>query len=330
MNTLTLHIEYLLLKHDCVIVPGLGALLNVRQPARYDEVRKMWLPMTREVRFNAALTHDDGLLASSYARKEQVPYAEGREMLTDAVNRLLSALREEELVTLGRIGTLSTREGTLVFSPRLDSRQLCNIMGYHEAPIFHPESETTLQEEIAEEEEASAVAETEEEVALTSEGRKFDTDRNYYIAINKVFARVAACLAIVLISSLAFVLPPSSHTNVDKASVVPVEQMLQPRAPKAETPTKVENSEREEETASPESEIQGRYHAIVATFATPAEAEAYVSAHSSASAGLRVVNGRTKSRVSAFSSDSREEATRRIASDSFKQEFGDAWVWDAE
>lgn len=330
MNTLTLHIEYLLLKHDCVIVPGLGALLNVRQPARYDEERKMWLPMTREVRFNAALTHDDGLLASSYARKEQVPFAEGREMLTDAVHRLLSTLREEGLVTLGRIGTLSTLEGTLVFSPRHDSRQLCNILGYHEAPILHPESKTTLQEEIAEADEAPAVAEKEEEeVVVVKEGRKFDTNRNYYIAINKTFARVAACLAIVLITSLAFVLPPSTHTNVDKASVVPVEQMLQPRAPKAKAPAKTEKSEREE-AATPESEIQGRYHAIVATFATPAEAEAYVSSHSSASAGLRVVNGRTKSRVSAFSTDSREEATRRIVSEGFKQEFGEAWIWDAE
>jgi hypothetical protein len=330
MNTLTLHIEYLLLKHDCVIVPGLGALLNVRQPARYDEERKLWLPMTREVRFNAALTHDDGLLASSYARKEQVSYAEGREMLGDAVHKLLATLRQESLVTLGRIGTLSTHEGTLVFSPRHDSKRLINILGYHEAPVSKPDSETSLQEELADEIGCAPVNKIAEESSIASEGRKFDTERNYYIAVNKTFARVAACLAIILITSLAFVLPPNTQTNVDKASVVPVEQMLQPRAPKASAPTNKADIEINEQRAEQVEEPEGRYHAIIATFATPAEAEAFVSARSSASSELRVVNGRTKSRVSAFSTDNREEATRRISETSFKQEYGDAWIWDAE
>ena len=330
MNTLTLHIEYLLLKHDCVIVPGLGALLNVRQPARYDEERRLWLPMTREVRFNAALTHDDGLLASSYARKEQVSYAEGREMLGDAVHELLATLRQEGLVTLGRIGTLSTHEGTLLFSPRHDAKRLINILGYIEAPVCKPDSETTLQEEISEEKMSIQAEEKPVERVAASESRRFDTERNYYIAVNKTFARVAACLAIILITSLAFVLPPNTHTNVDKASVVPVEQMLQPRTSSSSAPVKVEENKSDVQTAEPSGETEGRYHAIIATFATPAEAAAYVAAHSSESSKLRVVNGRTKSRVSAFSSNNREEASRRISEAGFKQEFGDAWIWDAE
>ena len=70
MYNLSLHIEYLLLHHDCVVVPGLGAFINVRHAAYFDAVTRVWHPMTREVRFNGALTHDDGLLSSSYARKE--------------------------------------------------------------------------------------------------------------------------------------------------------------------------------------------------------------------------------------------------------------------
>lgn len=327
MYNLTLHIEYLLLRHDCVIVPGVGALINVRQPARYDEERGTWLPMTREVRFNGALNHDDGLLASSFARKEQVSFAEGRELARRSINQLLSTLHTDGEVTLGHLGILHDEEGSMIFTPLYDADRLSGILGYTAAPIRKnataaPSYEAT-QTEYMSTEQISEPSET--------SGHKFDTDRNYYIAVNKMFARVAACIAIVLVGSLGFMLPTNRQTNVDKASVMPVEHIIKKAEP-SQASQEVDIAEEKndsEESAAPTS-ASGRYHAIVATFATEAEAERYVSTHAATGYDLKVVNGRTKSRVSAFNSDNREELVGKINDRDFSTTFGGAWIWDAE
>lgn len=328
MYNLTLHIEYLLLRHDCVIVPGLGALINVRRPARYDEEHEAWLPMTREVRFNAALSHDDGLLASSFARKEQVSFAEGRELARQSVNELLTSLRNDGEVTLGHIGILHNGEGPVIFTPLYDADRLSGILGYSAAPVrmgtaSAPSSEaqgtaSVATEQVSEPEKASDC--------------KFDTNRNYYIAVNKMFARVAACIAIVLVGSLGLMIPSNRQANVDKASVIPVEHIINTAEPEKASP-ETEIPERNiegEKTTYTTASAPGRYHAIVATFATEAEAERYVSAHAGSGYDLRVVNGRTKSRVSAFNSDNREEIAGRINDKEFSTTFGGAWIWDAE
>lgn len=86
MERLSIHIEYLLLRHDCVVVPGFGAFINARSEARVDSESGQVYPMMREVRFNSALVHDDGLLAGSFARKYRVPFAEGRRCSARASN----------------------------------------------------------------------------------------------------------------------------------------------------------------------------------------------------------------------------------------------------
>lgn len=331
MNILTLHIEYLLLKHDCVIVPGLGALINVYQPACYDEEQHVWLPMTREVRFNAAINHDDGLLAGSYARKEQVSYADGREMMCEAVNKLLATLRTQDKVTMGSIGTFSTQEGKLVFTPCHSAVELSDILGYSPVKVRRPEIVVETQEIPAAETMGTAGS---AERAGNPRRLKFDTERNYYIAINKTFARVAACLAIIMVASLALVIPPNRQTNVDKASVVSVDRILRNSEPKhKETNVQTVSKPRvgvEEGVKTDSVAKAGRYHAIVATFATEAEAEAFISAHGAGKDELKVVNGRTKSRVSAFSTDNREVAVRKISEKGFRDTYGAAWIWDAE
>lgn len=63
------HIEYLLAHHDCVVVPGMGAFIASRTAARYDQSCFTFMPPRREVRFNAEVRHDDGLLVQSVVRR---------------------------------------------------------------------------------------------------------------------------------------------------------------------------------------------------------------------------------------------------------------------
>lgn len=88
MNTLFQHIEYLLLRHDCVIVPGLGAFISTIRPARIDMENHRILPPARSVMFNQAVTVDDGLLANSYARRFNISFEEGRQLIVRDVKSL--------------------------------------------------------------------------------------------------------------------------------------------------------------------------------------------------------------------------------------------------
>lgn len=60
------HIEILLLRNDCVIVPHLGGFMAHHRPARYDEADHMFIPPIRTLGFNPQLTMSDSLLAQSY------------------------------------------------------------------------------------------------------------------------------------------------------------------------------------------------------------------------------------------------------------------------
>ncbi len=194
MERLALHIEYLLLRHDCVVVPGFGAFINVYHSALEDSQTHTFQPMTTEVRFNSALKHNDGMLATSYARRERVSYAEGREMVRVAVSDLQDTLALEGEVSIGRIGRIRTdKSGNLTFHPLLTPRRLSEALGYLPVKRHAPAVEVAPAA-------ATAVTETETaEPVVEYPIRKFDTDRNYYIPINKMFARMAASFAVVAV-----------------------------------------------------------------------------------------------------------------------------------
>ena len=59
------HIEYLISDHDCVVVPGLGAFIAQYIHAEIDLERGVILPPRRVLSFNAAVCHNDGVLAGS-------------------------------------------------------------------------------------------------------------------------------------------------------------------------------------------------------------------------------------------------------------------------
>lgn len=325
MYNLTLHIEYLLLRHDCVVVPGVGAFINERKAARHDSVSGEWLPMSREVRFNSSLSHDDGLLAHSYARKERVGFEEGRELMRRAVCRLQEALQTDGEVTLGNLGILARNGGATVFTPQFRDGMSARILGYGAAPLVKrkPEAKPKATETVVEE----------ERITLPREngGRNFNTERNYYIAINKMFAKIAACVAAVLIVALSVSLPAGDNARIDKASVVPVDRLTEqaaPGAPAAETvvtPAEVAPVE----VAPDATEAAPRFHAIVATFNNVDEAETFVKQYMGKGYDLSVVSTRTRSRVSAYSSASRQELTEKIGTPEFRKEFPEAWIWES-
>lgn len=108
----------MILRHDCVTVPGWGAFIANYQPARVDSEFGCIFPPCRTVGFNASLTHSDGLLTSSIARGNGITYDNASALIAEEVNAMRHALESGESITFGRLGSFSLNdEGSIVFEP---------------------------------------------------------------------------------------------------------------------------------------------------------------------------------------------------------------------
>lgn len=322
MERLALHIEYLLLRHDCVVVPGFGAFINVYHSALEDSETHSFQPMTTEVRFNSALKHNDGMLATSYARRERVSYAEGREMVRVAVSDLQDTLALEGEVSIGRIGRIRTdKSGNLTFHPLLTPHRLSAALGYLPVKRHAPAVEVAPAA-------ATAVTETETaEPAVENPIRQFDTDRNYYIPINKMFARMAASFAVVAVLCLSLILPFTRDYHEDQASVVPVKAIT---TAVTKASQQIQAEEQPAAAAEPEAEAIPQpktWHLVVGTFRSQDEADNFISSKNDSPYELHTVASKRMVRVVAISATDKETLLPELNSPEFQSAFPQAWIF---
>ncbi|MBO5052637.1 MAG: SPOR domain-containing protein [Muribaculaceae bacterium] len=118
MNQTLKHIEFLATNHDCVIIPGLGAIVAHAETSVYDEMTSCWSVPGRSYMFNGALNINDGLLISSVARANSISHERARMIVEEDVMSMTRQLKVDNLLSLGRLGDLMIGEdGRMVFSP---------------------------------------------------------------------------------------------------------------------------------------------------------------------------------------------------------------------
>jgi hypothetical protein len=99
------HLRPLLRDHDCVIIPDFGGLVAEYTPARVQPGgRHVLSPPTRQVAFNQGLTRSDGLLVDALRQHLNLPAAEAREALRQAVATLHRDLQTQQRTELPGIG----------------------------------------------------------------------------------------------------------------------------------------------------------------------------------------------------------------------------------
>ena len=246
MDLLPLHIEYLLTRHDCVIVPGLGAFIATEHEASRDFDSNVIRPRRREISFNSSVVTDDGLLSPSIARREGLTYEEARRLVATLTERLTADLANEGEVSLGMTGRLiMDSEGLINFQPRR-SAILSDIMP-----------------EVRLEKKKDAIIAAEVPAADAAEAPSVDEDGmrtirvradRYVFTISKRAVHAAAMLVTILTVGLSL-LVPINHDNEQKASVISIEDFF--RRPVKTTPvqTKADRDitvEKTDSTASAE------------------------------------------------------------------------------
>lgn len=306
MNTVIRHIEYLISRTDCVIIPGIGAVLAHRQCAQFDFDNQSVMPPYRSFSFNSQLTETDGALAYSVARAEGLSFESACDMVKVKTEAMKRQLMLDGHLSLGRIGTLNadTEGGAISFSPFV-SDSLSIATAWLPTVEWRP---AVQKEEIA-------------NVPVRHSSR--------WIRFAKIAASVAILLGICFVASTPIVVNDVLLASLSPEMQSVSDEELLPVEEEAEVPTlsiaiieqaDCDSLEIDEMTQddTPALSSDGEYLVIVGSFTTREEAESYVARKYGEGSGVVESNGRYRAYSASYSSES--EAREAAA------EIGNAWA----
>ncbi len=333
MLRITLHIEQLLLEQDYVLVPGVGGFVSQVVNSAYHAEDDMFLPMQKEVAFNATLQYNDGLLLESYMRTYSVDYHEAWRMLEGDVDELRAKLCSDGEVSLGYLGAFRVgSEGQTVFLP--NTSRAYSAYAYGLAP-FKLSKLATLEAE-------------RRPVQVEKEEQQHKDV--LYIPVSRRWIRVAvASVAAILIFLMLSTPVKEVNQSAYKASFIPSEIVSHPSETISSELTTDSRPETKTDALQPEAVTPNvaksqtlqpahptgtaaldkkMYHIIIASFPTREQAENYmkgVDKSTFANADIVVRNG--KFRIYAERFDNRPDAEDYLQSIRENAKYKDAWLF---
>ena len=111
MTSIIQHIEYQMALHDCVVVPGWGALVAQHTPASYDADARVFRCPHRAIAFNASVNHNDGLLVNSIMRRDGLSYDNAMRTIDDQVSTYRRQIAQGREVAFGHLGIFKAAKG---------------------------------------------------------------------------------------------------------------------------------------------------------------------------------------------------------------------------
>lgn len=331
MNTLTRHIEVLLLENDCVIVPGLGGFIATMKPAHYVLSEQCIIPPTRVVTFNQNLKDNDGLLAQLYMHSFDATYPQAMMQLEKDIDSLIVALDTTCDVRMGSLGnltknldgriSLSVSENDQIPSPELYSLVACGI-----TPIQEVEENDNADRgrQKDEEEEISEVKST--------ENRKTDYDeetkkKNHHLQL--VDFSIAAAVAAILL--LVFAIPGlNTHSGQEETYIAgtPISHSRQNVATAAKPAVRVATKpEAKQEVSSSDVSVRDTFTIVLACNVTEINAKTFIqNLEKRGIMGACFTPGKT-TRIVYGSFDDENSAIDSLRSLRLKDAvFADAWI----
>lgn len=311
------HIEYLLQNHDCVIVPGIGALLAHSVPAYYDDNAERWCPPSRIVSFNPDLHRTDGLIASSVARRDGITMNAAAAKVRTEAERMRHSLEETRFLALGDAGSLRlTDDGRMLFTPG-------NIAWLSPSTMWLPE--------------LSLLRAQDDPAVMAGRSIAEEAERRRRSLRVRRIAAAAACAAVVICLGWILSNNISNIPSIQLASLMPTEKAVElpcdgiftdsinmspPAVVLAQEPAAMEPSA--PAIAASPMLGDGRYVLVVGSLSSAEDAQKFINQHRDIQLGLLEVDGRY--RVYAAASNNWNEAAAAAALPSIAEKFHQAWV----
>lgn len=354
MFRIIVHIERLLLVHDCVIVPKFGGFVLQPVPPICDGEKDLFRPLRKEISFNSTLQHNDGLLSESYMSLYRVNFQQAQLMMEEDVEEIRTVLKREGNLSLGVLGSFAlANEGQIVFSP--GETDLFSVNSYG-LPAFHFSPLSSLQSVVAKENTTS-------DWVITP--KKKDT---VYIPVSRRFLRTAVA-SVAAIGLFLLISTPVKEVNqaAYTASFIPTEMVSykpvsvevtpaadvvnpEPGAKEllskeeisteagkkgAEKPVSIKEISKEKTNAGVKPAVKKAvqpkpkmYHIVIASFPSEAQADTYIAGvDKNLCKHVSKVVRDGKYRIYADKFDNREEAEAYMATLRTHSEFKDAWLF---
>ncbi|MDE6268228.1 MAG: hypothetical protein K2M04_04005 [Muribaculaceae bacterium] len=188
------HIEQLLRVHDCVVVPGFGAFVASATHAVPAADSLTISAPRRSVMFNPELNHNDGLLAASIVRRDGLTFEMAMQRITDEVSLTHAMLRTTGFMKFGSLGEFRLNHDFLDFVPVQSDNSAANPWSF-----LPPLPLLTIQQ-----------AQEKEPTVIVASPDKF------YVPVSRNIFRVAASLAVIVALGLMLLSIP---VNIDSSTV---------------------------------------------------------------------------------------------------------------
>ena len=118
MKELKEYCHHLLIMHDCIIIPGFGAMIARNIPSYYCAEHGKFYPPSREITFNRNITKDDGLLTHHVSILNQISFGEARTKVMEWSKLLERTISGTVSFDFGVLGTFyKQKDGNIVFEP---------------------------------------------------------------------------------------------------------------------------------------------------------------------------------------------------------------------
>lgn len=137
MQNVHFHLAFLLTKHECIVIPGFGALVvSPHLPAESPE-GGIFSPPGRSLGFNPELKHNDGLLANSLMKEKKIGYNESCRLIEQYVEQIRRSMATGEIVEIPWVGDFRiSPDKKIIFRPA--PILSCNATYYGFEPINLP------------------------------------------------------------------------------------------------------------------------------------------------------------------------------------------------
>lgn len=232
MELLPLHIEYLLTRRDCVIVPGVGAFIATERESEFDTSTGALTARRRDISFNSSVVSDDGLLTHSIARRERISYEEAHCLVVAEAGKIQADLQREGETTIGLVGRLvRDEEGCVAFEPRISQHSTLINVGLSLQRI--KSNQYASQPPSSEKSELSGAI-TDQKAEKSHQDKRLEdhgdrlvrvsSDR-YFFTVSKRALHVAATFIALLTIGLSLMIP-INHDQQQKASVISFDDFL--------------------------------------------------------------------------------------------------------
>lgn len=334
-----------MMSHDCVIVPGWGALIAQYSESFYNEDAGIINKPQRKVGFNSSVNHNDGLLAQSIVRREGITYDEAMRFIADSVTTFKQQLNADGEVSLGRLGFFHNCDGQPDFIPFF--HESCNDEYFGLRSINFKTLAQMREEQFAAEDQAEAEA----AAAIIEKPQQ----RSWARRAMQIAASVVLLLALVPVlttpimrednKDLAGINLPQMQrpaeastivnwdsVNVDLAIALPDQAFDDKHSHRHHSKVEEEeiNNQNDIEIDDKKEDIlegtsgSGRYYLVVSSLVTNKQVSDYMASHKNLKGKMHVLKRGNKLRI--YVARDNDPSRLMKAKQYLPEEYSDAWV----